>query len=284
MKLLYVNIPTGTEDSEFGDFAKNAYVPLMRKNIGLVKSPETEIVFRFCEWGMGPIDMAFYRYIDHLASRMVYYAARNAKEEGFDAVVINCFGDPMLWELRQALCIPVIGIGESAMLHATLMGYKFGIVHISPYNIPETEEHLAKYGLKDRCIGQRPIDSWNAGLEDGLTQSDETVKAFVSTARKLIDDGAEVVIPGCSLMSPTMRLTPGAENLYPGGLTEVEGVPVVDVLSVTVKMAETMAALYRTGSGWISRKQLFAQPPQYVKDMSMLVTEQDRFKFWDVKY
>jgi hypothetical protein len=100
MKILYVNIPTGAEDSEFGDFAKNAYVPLMRKNIGLVKSPETEIVFRFCEWGMGPIDVAFYKYIDHLASRMVYYAARNAREEGFDAVVINCFGDPMLWELH----------------------------------------------------------------------------------------------------------------------------------------------------------------------------------------
>lgn len=284
MKILYVNIPTGTEASDFGDFAKNAYVPLTRKNIGLVKSPDTEIVFRFCEWGMGPIDMAFYRCLDHLASRMVYYSARNAKEEGFDAVVINCFGDPMLWELRQVLDIPVVGIGETSMLHATLMGYKFGIVHISPYNIPETEEHLAKYGLKDRCIGQRPIDSWNAGMEDGLTESGETVKAFICTARKLIDDGAEVLIPGCSLMSPTMRLTPGAESLYPGGLTAVDGIPVVDVMGVTIKMAETMASLYRAGSGWISRKLLYAQPPQYVKDMSMLVTEQDHFKFWDVKY
>jgi Asp/Glu/hydantoin racemase len=284
MKILYVNIPTGTEQGEFGDFAKNAYVPLMRKNIGLVKSPDTEITFRFCEWGMGPIDMAFYRYIDHLASRMVYYSARNAKEEGFDAVVINCFGDPMLWELRQALDIPVVGIGETAMLHATLMGYKFGIVHISPYNIPETEEHLAKYGVKDRCVGLRPIESWNAGLEEGLTQSKETVQAFINTARRLIDDGAEVIIPGCSLMSPTMRLTPGAEDLYPGGLTQVDGAPVVDVLSVTVKTAETMAALYKAGSGWISRRLLYAQPPQYVKDMSMAVTENCNFKFWDVKY
>ncbi len=283
MKILYVNIPTGIEASDFGDFAKNAYVPLMRKNIGLVKSPDTEIVFRFCEWGMGPIDMAFYRYIDHLASSMVYYSARNAKEEGFDAVVINCFGDPLLWELRQALDIPVVGIGESAMLFATLMGYKFGIVHISPYNIPETEEHMAKYGVKDRCIGQRPIESWNAGLEEGLTQSKETVRAFISTARKLIDDGAEVIIPGCSLMSPTMRLTPGAEALYPGGLTEVDGVPVVDVLSVTLKMAESMASLYRAGSGWISRKLLFAQPPQYVKELSRIVTENVNLKFWDVK-
>ena len=85
-------------------------------------------------------------------------------------------------------------------------------------------------------------------------------------------------------MSPTMRLTPGAEDLYPGGLTEVDGAPVVDVLSVTVKMAETMASLYLAGSGWISRKLLYARPPQYVKDMSKPVTERDHFKFWDVRY
>lgn len=284
MKILFVNIPTGTEDSEFGEFAKNAYVPLMRKNLSLVKSPDTEIVFRFSNWGMGPIEMAYYRYIDHLASRMVYYSARNAKEEGFDAVVVNCFGDPMLWEMRQALDIPVVGIGESSMHFAALMGYKFGIVHISPYNIPETEEHMAKYGVKDRCAGLRPIESWNSGLEEGLTQSKETVAAFVATARRLIADGAEVIIPGCSLMSPTMRLTPGIETLYPGGLTEVDGVPVVDVLSVALKTAETMAALYRAGSAWISRKLLFAQPPQEVREISKAVTENVNFSFWDVNY
>jgi allantoin racemase len=284
MKILYVNIPTGLEESEFGDFAKNAYVPLLRRNIALVKSPETEIVFRFCEWGMGPIDTAFYRYIDHLASRMVYCSARNAKEEGFDAVVVNCFGDPMLWELRQALDIPVVGIGESAMHFAALMGYKFGIVHISPYNIPETEEHVAKYGLKDRCAGLRPIANWDAGTDEGLTRSKATVEAFILSARRLIGGGADVLIPGCSLMSPTMRLTPGAEELYPGGLTEVDGVPVVDILSVAQKAAESMACLYRAGSGWISRKLLYAQPPQSVKEISRLVTEKDSFRFWDVAY
>lgn len=284
MKILYVNIPTGTEDGEFGEFAKNAYVPLLRKNLALTKSPDTEIVFRFCEWGLGPIDMAYYRYIDHLASRMVYYSARNAREEGFDAVVINCFGDPMLWELRQAIDIPVVGIGESSMLFAAMMGYRFGIVHISPYNIPETEEHMAKYGIKDRCAGIRPIEGWDSGLEEGLTSSEKTVKAFISTAHRLIEEGAEVIIPGCSLMSPTVRLAPGAQDKFPGGLTHVEGAPVVDVLSVTLKAAEAMAGLYRAGSGWISRKLLYARPPQRVVEMSKPVTENMNFKFWDIKY
>ncbi len=284
MKILFVNIPSGDEEGAFGEFAKNAYVPLMRKNIGLVKAPDTEITFRFCRWGLGPIDMAFYRCIDRLASRMVYYSARNAREEGFDAVVINCFGDPLLWELRQILDIPVIGIGETAFHTAALMGYKFGVVHISPYNIPETEEHLARYGLKERCAGQRPIEGWDAGLEEGLTRSAETVKAFMTTARRLIDDGAEVIIPGCSLMSPTVRLTPGAEALYPGGLTRVDGAAVVDVLGAAVKAAEALAALHAAGSGWISRRLLYAQPPKHVKAMSVSVTEDFAHGFWDVAF
>ena len=284
MKLLYVNIPTGTEDSEFGEFAKNAYVPLMRRNLELVKSPDTEITFRFSHWGQGPIEMAFYRYIDHLTSSMIYHVAKNAKEEGFDGVVVNCFGDPMLWELRQALDIPVIGLGESVMHFATMMGYKFGIVHISPYNIPETEEHLVKYGVRDRCVGIRPIENWYDGQEDGLSNSESTVKAFINTARALIHDGAEVIVPACSLMSPTMRLTPGAEELFPGGLTSIDGAPVLDALSVTLKTAEAMVALSKAGSGWISRRVLYAQPPEFVKQISQSVLEKMDYGYWDVKY
>lgn len=172
------------------------------------------------------------------------------------------------------------------MHFAAMMGYKFGIVHISPYNIPETEEHMAKYGVKDRCAGIRPIEGWDSGLEEGLTSSGGTLKAFISTARRLIEDGAEVIIPGCSLMSPTIRMAPGAkeEDEFPGGLTHVDGVPIVDVLSVTLKTAEAMASLYRAGSGWISRKLLFAQPPAEVLEMSKQVTENMNFKFWDIEY
>jgi allantoin racemase len=65
--------------------------------------------------------MAFYRYVDHLAAPMVFQSAQHAQEEGFDAVIINCFGDPMLHELRQALDIPVIGIGEPTFLLSSVM-------------------------------------------------------------------------------------------------------------------------------------------------------------------
>ena len=52
MKILYMNLPAAKENSEASQFFKNAYVPLLHKNVELVKSPDTEVVYRFCEWGL----------------------------------------------------------------------------------------------------------------------------------------------------------------------------------------------------------------------------------------
>jgi allantoin racemase len=282
VKVLFVNIPAGEEQSDFGDFMKSAYVPLLRRNLDLVKREDTAITFRFCEWGNAGMEPSFYCYLDHLSSPMIYHAAVRADEEGFDAVVINCFGDPMVWELRQAIDIPVVSIGESSMLLSALMGRKFGIVHISEYNIPGQEERIAKYGLKDRCAGIRPIDEPPAGQEAALLDAHETIEAFTRAARKLISDGAEIIIPACSLMSPAMRLAPGAESDFPHGVTSIDSVPIADVLGDAIVLAEALASLKKAGSSWISRKLLYAQATPEAKRIAKNVIDGSGFKFWDV--
>ncbi len=282
MRVLFVNIPAGEEHSEFGDFMKSAYVPLLKRNLDLVKRDDTAITFRFCEWGNTGMEPSFYSYMDYLASIMVYHAAVHAKEEGFDAVVINCFGEPMFWELRQALDIPVVSLGESSMFLSAMMGRKFGIVHISPYNIPGQEERIAKYGLTDRCAGIRSIGEAPSCQERALLDARETIEAFTRTGRELIADGAEILIPACSLMSPAMRLAPGAEKDYPHGLTEVDGVPIADVLGDAITMAEALASLRRAGSTWISRKLLYAQATPEAKRIAKDVIDGSGLKFWDV--
>jgi allantoin racemase len=282
MRVLFVNIPAGEEDSEFGEFMKSAYVPLLQRNLDLVKRDDTAITYRFCEWGNAHMEPSFYRYMDHLASIMVYHAAARAQDEGFDAVVIGCFGDPMLWELRQALDIPVVGLGESSMFLSAMMGLKFGIVMVSPYNIPGQEERIAKYGLRDRCAGIRPSTEPPLSQERALLDAHETIEAFTRTARELITDGAEVLIPACCLISPAMRLAPGAEKDYPHGLTEIDGVPIADVLGDTITMAETLASLRRAGSSWISRKLLYAQATPEAKRIAKDVIDGSGLKFWDV--
>jgi allantoin racemase len=283
MKILFVNIPAGEKNDEFGHVFKNALVPLWRRNIDMVKQQGTEVVFRCSRWGMGGMDAAFYSYIDHLGSRMVFHVAARAEEEGFDAVLVGCFGDPMVWEMRQALNIPVVSVGEASMLLSTLMGRKFGVVTISPYNIPGQEERIARYGLKERSAGVRAIPESGEEQVKALMNASATIDAFKQAARELIADGAEIVIPGCSLMSPALRLAPGAEKEYPDGVTEVDGVPIADVIGDTIKLAETLVSLKHAGSGWISRKGLYAQPTSIAREFGKMVTEDTRISYWDVE-
>ena len=42
----------------------------------------------------------------------------------------------------------------------------------------------------------------------------------------------------------------------------MDGVPIVDVVSTSVKMAEVLVSLKRAGIPWISRKKTYRQPPE----------------------
>ena len=281
MRILLANVSAVEEDSEGGQFVKTVLIPTWRRNLDLVKQKDTELTFRFTRWGLTGLDAFFYRYLDHLNAKAIFHAVFQAEKEGFDAVMITCFGDPMLWEIRQAVDIPVVSIGESSMLLATMMGYKFGVVTISPYVIYEQEHTIAKYGLKERLAGIRPIPETAEEQEMALTDAHHAIESFKKVARELIADGAEVIIPGCGLMSPALRLAPGAEKEYPNGLTEVDGVPVADVMGDTIKMAEVLVTLKRAGSSWISRKGLYTQPTPRAKELGQMVLKDDGPGFWD---
>jgi allantoin racemase len=281
MKILLVNVTAAEEDSEAGQFFKAVLVPLLRRNLDLVKQKDTEVTFRFSRWGVTGMDAVFYSYIDYLDSRLAFHAAAHAEEEGFDAVMIGCFGDPMLWEIRQALDIPVVSLGESSILMSTVMGYKFGVVTISPLNNIGQEHHIAKYGLRERLAGIRAIPETSDEQAMAMQDAHHTIESFKKVARELIADGAEVIIPGCGLMSPALRLAPGAEKDYPNGLTEVDGVPIADIIGDTVKMAETLVALKQAGSSWVSRKGLYAQATPIAKEYAQMVLKDDRLSFWD---
>jgi allantoin racemase len=283
MRILFVDIPSGEENSETGAFYKTVLVPLLRRNLDLVKQKDTEVTFRFSNWGVDGMDPNFYGVYEHLNSRIPFYAAAHAEEEGFDAVMLGCFGDPMIWEIRQAINIPVVSPGESSMLLASLMGYKFGVVAIHPLNIIGQEHKINKYGLRERLAGIRAIPETSEQQIMAMQDCYHEIKAFKKVARELIADGAEIIIPGCALMSPALRLAPGAEKDYPQGLTEVDGVPIADVLGDTVKLAELLVSLKQAGSSWISRKGLYALPTPLARELGQKVAQDERIKFWDCR-
>jgi len=237
------------------------YNQLLRKNIELVKFPETEIEFRTLKKGLNKFEAMFYSFTNFLGYREILEGIIQAEKEGFDAVMICCFFDPILKEARQAVNIPVIGAAESAMLMATMMGRKFGVITVSPEAAFDMEDNIVKCGLSDRATPIRPISSTPREQMLAIEDAGHELEAFKAVCRELIKEGAEIVLPGCMVMSPAMRVAPGCPDL-PNGIEEVDGVPVMDIVGIQVLMAETMVRLKMAGSAWISRKALYAQPSE----------------------
>jgi allantoin racemase len=182
-------------------------------------------------------------YTELLNNRAVVENTIAAERDGFDAVVLGCWADP-LWEAREAVDIPVVGIGEAAMLLATTLGFKFAVITVAPGVIPTIETDLRLYGLEDRAI-TRPVRSLDPPsdlelLVESVTDPHQRlVPNFERVARKCIEDGAEVIIVGCGYYGPILSLHD--YNEIPG-----TGVPVVDCSAAGLKLAEALADLSRS--------------------------------------
>lgn len=275
MKILLVNVPAVKEHSASGQFVREVLVPLWRRNFEIVKRPDTQLTFRFAEKGVTSDDFADCKHLPFLNEAAMYDAVLQGEADGFDAAVITCFSDYRLWEAREAVNIPVVSIGEASMLTAAAMGLKFGVVTLSEFEIKANERLLDLYGLNSRSVPTLAMDGNPADQEGAIENAHQTIEAFKVISRKMIATGADIIIPGCGLTSPALRLAPGAENEYPNGLTEVDGVPIADILSEALLMAESLATLKKSGSAWINRKGF------HINKIAEKSMDSDFVRFWD---
>ncbi len=279
MKILVANVSTAPK----GDpFITEHLVPAYRENMAKVALPDTELVFRFPEWGVVGLQGNFYHSIQALAEPLLFHMCKDAEAEGFDAVLITCFADSFLEHLRQFINIPVVGIGESSYLLAAQLGKRFGVVTISEHNIFETHRKIEEYGLSHLCAGVIPTAEEPAEQPLAVIDSRRCIETFQDAARRLIAQGAEVIIPGCGLMTPAVRLARGCEAQYPGGVTQVDGAAVLDVLAAGVLDAEKLVRLKRAGSAWIARNGWYAMPDQAALASGQKCIPNPGITFWDI--
>ena len=90
MRICLANVAVGHQGDEFVERLTSVW----RQNFNLVKQADTEIVSRFPTWGIRGMDGFFYHNIDTLNAPIVYHSAVSAEKDGFDAVLITCFGGP----------------------------------------------------------------------------------------------------------------------------------------------------------------------------------------------
>ena len=152
--------------------------------------------------------------------------------------------------------IPVLGLGETSMLTACMMGSTFSLVGVNPYFGGRFEENVAKYGLRERlasieCMGLTPHEL-DACFSDP-DQRSKAIASFEAAARASLDKGAEVVIPAGG------RLT---AFLNANGIREVDGAPLLDGTVSLVAATEAAVRIRRQSGTFVSRRRLYAKAPR----------------------
>jgi allantoin racemase len=215
MRLLFINPNTSAHLTELGARVARS-----------VARPETEIVPATGRFGA--------RYI---ASRAAAAIAGHAvldtyarEGKGANAVIIACFGDPGLFALRELAPVPVVGMAEASCHLASTLGRKFSIVTGGHRWGPMLEEFVAAIGLATNLASVRTVESGGADI---AAKPDVALEGLALECRSAVtNDGAEVVILG------GLGLAGLAERVH----AEV-GVPVIDNVAASVRMAEAAATL-----------------------------------------
>lgn len=259
-RILIQRIAASNPQSE----ASRTYERLLRSNCDSCKNTDTEISTRLLRRGLNRLGEFAYSYLHYLNDREVFEAVLQAEKDGFDAVIVYCFSDPALDEMRQAVNIPVVGLGQSSMMLASLMGARFGLVAMAPASIARNEQLARRYGVFDKLVTPiRPMPLPLVEQEKMILDATTGIEAFRQVAREYIRDGAEVLIPACGALNLALKFCPGVPAL-PRGLSEVDGVPVVDAVSSAVKMAEMLVDFKQAGIPWISRTASYSRPSDEV--------------------
>jgi allantoin racemase len=180
--------------------------------------------------------------------------AIQAEKDGYDAFVVGHFQDSGVWEARSAVSIPVIGLGEAAMLHACTLGRTIGLVTIHPIFISFHQEQIRRYGLEHRVTSVTAVES-AAGDYVRAFDDPEIAKAlardYAAAISALAKAGIEVILPAGGLPS----LLFGADLAPHAG----DGV-VLDSIPIAVKAAEMAVELKRFNGTTVSRSGTFMLP------------------------
>lgn len=185
-----------------------------------------------------------------------------AEREGYDGVFISCQLDIGLYEARTLVNIPVTGTLESAALFAYTMGKHFTLLSVDKQNGEIQRDLLRLYGLERNLVSIIPIHIDANDLYPERTSEDAVFERVVKATELARDrDGAELVIPGCTLFGSL--LTHRRQAFEPLGLPSVDG------MTAGFKLAEMRAELNRQGAmPAVSRAGYFMHPPS--KDFQTL--------------
>jgi allantoin racemase len=200
-------------------------------------SPGIEVGIAENAGGPSSIESAYEEYLSVPGSLEV---AAKAQDDGYDAIVLGCFGDPGLDGFRELVRVPVVGPCEAAMHAACQLGRRFGIVTVLDWVVAPLHVLARIAGLDSRVAAIEPVDI--PVLELGA----DSYEAVLGGSRRAMAAGADTLVLGCM----SMAFLGVAERL-----SAELGVPVVNPARSALKTAELFV-----GSGLTHSPRAFPTP------------------------
>lgn len=170
--------------------------------------------------------------------------AIKAEKDGCHGIIIYCTADPGLQAAKEAVKIPVVGLGEASFYMASLLGRKFCILSAGPEappNVSPEMDNLKVYGLAEKCVGLLSLGVTVLDLE---IQKEKVKERLIELGQEMIKRGADVIVLGCGSIL-------GVDE----EVSKILGIPVVVPARAALKLCETLINI-----GLAQSKRAFPSP------------------------
>lgn len=151
-----------------------------------------------------------------------------------DVLIVACFGDPGVRELRARVPFPVLGLAEASCRVACRMGGRFGIVTGGTQWPPILEALVAEIGLASRLSGIHALELTGDRIARDPGPALNALKARISEAQAAGADS--VILGGAGLAGFATMLQADAS------------VPLLDSIDCSVTEALALARLLQSGT------------------------------------
>lgn len=167
-----------------------------------------------------------------LVAPLIARLALDAQQAGYDAVVPYGTLDLGVEAARHVIDIPIVGPGRAACHTAAILAERFAVICYDQHHVAMFGKLLREWRMESYVSSVRPVDIVVTSM---AAQRDELRRRFVAQAKRLVEEeGAQLILPlGLTMVPVTFAAADLAGDI---------GVPVLDPLTIAMRLAETLAA------------------------------------------
>src|ERR1700749_4388542 len=141
--------------------------------VGIAENPD----------GPPSIESAYEEYVSVPGS---FAVATKAQDDGYDALILGCFGDPGLDGFRELLDVPMVGPFEASVHAACQLGHRFGVVTVLDSIVAPLDSRVAAITAVDVPV---------------LELGGHSLAAVREGCQRVLAAGADTIVLGCMSMA-----------------------------------------------------------------------------------